>query len=93
VERSIHGRVNIVVLGAIWTCAAVVAALTLFSFPRVAVVLGVGSLASFLFVFTRLTRVTKSCVEELRHDVVHDSIKNRVGNGTIAKVGVPLIDR
>jgi hypothetical protein len=32
------------------------AVLTLFFFPRVAVILGVGSLAAFLFVFTRLTR-------------------------------------
>jgi hypothetical protein len=67
-ERSIHGRVNIVVLGVIWTCASVAAALTLFVFPRVAVIVGVGSLAAFLFVFTRLTRVTKGCVAELRHE-------------------------
>ena len=67
-ERSIHGRVNIVVLGVIWTCASVAAALTLFFFPRVAVILGVGSLAAFLFVFTRLTRVIKVCVAELRHE-------------------------
>jgi hypothetical protein len=37
-------------------------------FPRVAVILGVGSLAAFLFVFSRLTRVTKVCVAELRHE-------------------------
>jgi hypothetical protein len=67
-ERSIHGRVNIVVLGVIWTCVSVAAALTLFFFPWVAVILGVGSLAAFLLVFTRLTRVAKGCVAELRHE-------------------------
>ena len=67
-ERSIHARVNIVVLGVIWTYASVAAVLTLFLFQRVAVILGVGSLAAFLFVFTRLTRVTKGRVAELRHE-------------------------
>jgi hypothetical protein len=67
-ERSNHARGNIVVLGVIWTCASVAAVLTLFFFPRVAVILGVGGLAAFLFVFTRLTRVTEGRVAELRHE-------------------------
>jgi hypothetical protein len=66
-----HTQVNVFVLAAVAAGATVCAGLLLFLFPRFTAILSATGVAAFLFVFTRLMRVTRRRAERRGGHAVH----------------------
>jgi hypothetical protein len=63
-ERSLHTQVSVFVLGTIWASASACVAVLLFLYPVFTAILGGTVIAAFVFVFARLTRVTRPRMEK-----------------------------